>query len=358
MNPKKPNNTFLTLKTNSIIVLAKYVLGHLLIFVLWWFIYTHLQQFFAFVTYSLLHATEGSNLGSTLEFFLCNIPKIFMLLGLIVYIVGILQSFITAEKTRKLLIGKNELIGNILAALLGVITPFCSCSAIPMFIGFVSAGIPMGIIFSFLISAPLVNEIALILLYSLLGWKVAALYLMAGLSIAVIAGFIIGKLHPEKYIVNLNKHTCLDTITNNKKTIIWADRILFAKKFAMNIFKHIWIYVVVGIAIGAIIRGYVPENFMTILMGTKTWWSVPLAVLLGIPLYFPHASGIIPIIEVLLSKGAALGTVLAFMMSVIAMSFPEIVILRRIIKPKLICIFLSMVSAGIIAIGYLFNSIL
>jgi len=248
-------------------------------------------------------------------------------------------------------------IGNIFAALFGIVTPFCSCSAVPLFIGFVSAGIPLGVTFSFLIAAPMVNEIALILLYSLLGWKIAAIYLTTGLGIAIVAGLIIGKLHAEKYLEDWVKNMSSDAIIKKEEKISWHNRFLLAYNMTVDIFKHIWIYVFIGIAIGAVIHGYVPESFMMLIMGADSWWSVPLAVLLGIPLYLPHAGGIIPIIEVLINKGAAIGTVLAFMMSVITLSLPEILILRKVLRPKLICIFLSIVSIGIIMIGYLFNYI-
>jgi uncharacterized membrane protein YraQ (UPF0718 family) len=277
-----------------------------------------------------------------------------MLLCLIVYVVGLLRSFITPEKTRRFLAGKNEFVGNILAALLGIATPFCSCSAVPLFIGFVSAGVPLGVTFSFLISAPMINEIALILLYGLLGWKVAAIYLISGLCIAIIAGLIIGRLHPEKHIEDWVKKIHLDASKKREAKMNLRKHISFAYDSVLDIFKCIWGYVLAGIALGAIIHGYVPASFMTLVMGTHSWWSVPLAVLLGIPLY-SNAAGIIPVVEVLIGKGAAIGTVLAFMMSVIALSFPEMVMLRKVLKPRLIYMFFMFVTLGIIIVGYLFN---
>lgn len=347
----------ISLKLNNKALFIRYVLTHLFFFIAWWFIYSHLQVFSNYCTYSLLRIAKASRLGSTLAFFFYDTPKVFMLLGLIVYVVGLLRSFITPEKTRRFLIGKSEFVGNILAALLGIITPFCSCSAIPLFIGFVSAGIPMGVTFSFLISAPMVNEIALVLLYGLLGWKIAAIYLVTGLSIAIIAGLIISKLHPENYIEDWVKDIRSDTTKKQETKISWHDRISFAFNAVIDIFKCIWIYVLIGIAVGAIIHGYVPESFMTLVMGAHSWWSVPLAVLLGIPLY-SNAAGIIPVVEALIGKGAAIGTVLAFMMSVIALSLPEMMILRKILKPRLICMFLIIVTIGIIIVGYLFNSVI
>jgi len=357
MNSKKLGNMF-PFRGSGNALFAKYALLHVILLAVWWLVYSHLQLFSVFITYSLLHVAQGSRLGSTLEFFFYDTPKILMLLCLVVYISGLLQSFISPEKTRQFLVGKSEFIGNIFAALLGIVTPFCSCSAVPLFVGFVSAGIPLGVTFSFLISAPMVNEIALILLYGLLGWKIAAIYLITGLSIAIVAGFIIGKLHPEEYIEDWIKDIRLDTAAKQNTKTSWHDRFLLAYNAVVNIFKHIWIYVFIGIAVGAIIHGYIPESFMVFVMGAHSWWSVPLAVLLGIPLYSPHAGGIIPVIEVLINKGAAIGTVLAFMMAVIALSFPEMVILRKVLKPRLICIFLFIVATGIVLIGYLFNYII
>lgn len=356
MNTEKPSG-LISFKTNNRGHFTKYILSHLFLLIVWMLIYYHLQTFSTFVTYSLLKIVQGSRLGSTFEFFFYDTIKVFMLLSLIVYIVGLLRSFITPERTRRFLVGKSEFVGNIFAALLGIVTPFCSCSAVPLFIGFVSAGIPLGVTFSFLIAAPMVNEIALVLLYGLLGWKIAAIYLITGLSIAIIAGLIIGRLHPERYIEDWVKDLRLDATNKQEAKTSWLDRILFAYNSVVDIFKRIWIYVLIGIAIGAIIHGYVPESFMAIVMGSHSWWSVPLAVLLGIPLY-SNAAGIVPVVEALISKGAAIGTVLAFMMAVIALSFPEMVILRKVLKPKLIYIFLTVVTLGIVIVGYLFNWII
>lgn len=335
----------------------KYAILHLILFVVWWVVYLHLKPMSIFITYSLLHIKKASSLGSTLEFFFYDTPKVFMLLVLVVYAVGLLRSFINPEKIRRFLAGKSEFIGNILAALLGIITPFCSCSAVPLFIGFVSAGVPLGVTFSFLVSAPMVNEVALILLYGLLGWKIAAIYLITGLGVAIAAGLIIGKSRPERYIEDWVKEIHIDTALKQETKTDLHDRINFAYGSVKDIFRRIWFYVLVGIGIGAIIHGYVPEKLMALIMGVHSWWSVPLAVLLGIPLY-SNAAGIIPVVEALIGKGAAVGTVLAFMMSVVALSFPEIVILRKVLKPKLISLFLLVVIIGIILVGYLFNWII
>lgn len=353
----KDTTNLISPRANNKFVFFKYLLAHLFLLLAWWIIYSHLHAAAVFSTYSLLHIAPGSRLGSTLEFFFYDTPKVFMLLGLVVYIVGLLRSFITPERTRQFLAGKSEFVGNILAALLGIITPFCSCSAVPLFIGFVAAGIPLGVTFSFLISAPMVNEIALILLYGLLGWKIAVIYLATGLSIAIVAGLIIGKLHPEKYIEDWVKNIRAGSTTQPEAKLDWRSRIIFAYDSVVDIVKRIWVYVLIGIAIGAIIHGFVPESFMALVMGAHSWWSVPLAVLLGIPLY-SNAAGIVPVVEALIGKGAAIGTVLAFMMSVIALSFPEMVILRKVLKPQLICMFLITVTLGIVIVGYLFNWII
>ncbi|MGD9108042.1 MAG: permease [Gammaproteobacteria bacterium] len=323
--------------------------------IIWLIVYKSLPYLSTFLTYSLFPIKQGSHLGSSLQFFLYDTPKVFMLLALVIYVVGLLRSFITPERTRKLLAGKNKFIGNIFAAFLGIITPFCSCSAVPLFIGFVTAGIPLGITFSFLISAPMVNEVALVLLYGILGWKIAVIYLVTGLSIAIIAGIIIGFLNMEKYIADwvtkLEKNEPQDESTDYSG---WQARCQFAWQSVKDIIKKVWIYMIIGIAVGAVIHGYVPQNFMAFIMGKGSWWSVPLAVIIGIPMY-SNAAGIIPVVEALLGKGAALGTVLSFMMSVIALSFPEMVILRKVLKPRLIVTFITIVTAGILIVGYLFN---
>ena len=343
--PKKSKN-----KNKNVVTIIG---AHIVVFVLWFLIYINLKDFSVMIT-GLLVPSIKSQLGSSLQFFLYDTPKVFMLLMLVVYLVGFFRSYITPEKTRRFLAGKSEFLGNILAALLGIFTPFCSCSAVPLFIGFVSAGVPLGVTFSFLVSAPMVNEIALILLYGLLGWKVAAIYLGMGLLIAIISGMIIGKLHPEKYVEKwVTEIRSDDTNSKEIKFTTW-DRVNFALQATFDILKRIWFYVLIGIFIGAVIHGYVPESFMAMVMGAHSWWSVPLAVLLGIPLY-SNAAGIIPVVEALIGKGAAIGTVLAFMMSVIALSFPEMVILRKVLKPRLIYMFLIIVTLGITAVGYVFN---
>ena len=306
---------------------------------------------------SLLPIDRQSPLGGALQFFLYDTPKVLLLLTAVVFVMGMINSYFTPERTRVILAGKSEGVGNIMAASLGIVTPFCSCSAVPLFIGFVQAGVPLGITFSFLISAPMVNEVALTLLFSMFGWKVAGLYLLLGLSVAIVSGWIIGKLKLENYLEDWvrNMPKTVASVGNDK--LILSDRIESGKASVKEIVTKVWPYIIVGIAVGAGIHGYVPEDFMASLMGKEAWWSVPVAVLIGVPMY-TNAAGIIPIVEALLAKGAALGTVLAFMMSVIALSVPEMIILRKVLKLRLIFIFASIVATGILFVGYIFNVVL
>jgi len=324
---------------------------------LWWTIYRVLPDLSKWITYKLLPIQGGSHLGSSVEFFFYDTPKVMMLLFLVVFGVGIIRSFFTPEKTRAFLSGKSEFAGNIFAALLGILTPFCSCSAVPLFIGFVTAGVPLGVTFSFLIAAPMVNEIALGLLYGLLGWKVAAIYLGTGLFIAISAGWVIGRLKLENHIEDWVTQANATNLTLEEEKLTWNDRIIYGWDAVKEIIGRVWIYVILGIAVGAGIHGFVPEGVMASIMGKGSWWSVPLSVVIGIPMY-SNAAGVIPVVEALLGKGAALGSVLAFMMSVIALSLPEMVILRKVLKPKLIAIFVGVVASGILFVGYLFNMIL
>jgi uncharacterized membrane protein YraQ (UPF0718 family) len=322
---------------------------------LWILIYRQLNPFADFITYSILKLSPKSSTGEAVRFFIYDTPKVMMLLTLTVYGVGVLRSFFTPERTRKILAGKRESLGNILAAILGIVTPFCSCSAVPLFIGFVTASVPLGVIFSFLIAAPMVNEVALILLYGLLGWKVAVLYLITGLLIAIIAGWIFGRLKLENHIEDWVRemHTSASEVTDERLT--WTERFGYGKAAVKDIVGKVWIYVVAGIAVGACIHGYVPEGFMASIMGKGAWWSVPAAVVIGIPIY-SNAAGIVPVIQALLGNGTVLGTVLAFMMSVIALSLPEIIILRKVLKPRLIGTFIAVVGSGILFVGYMFNT--
>lgn len=319
----------------------------------WWLIYQSLAPFSKWLAYDALHLGQNTHLGSAAEFFFFDTPKVLMLLALIVFAVGIIRSFFTPERTRAILAGKNEAVGNVLAALLGIVTPFCSCSAVPLFIGFVTTGVPLGVTFSFLISAPMVNEIALILLYGLFGWKIAAIYLGMGLAIAILAGWVIGRLKMERHVEDWVYEVQMGE-GSAASEMGWPERIQSGLDAVKDIVGKVWPYVILGIAVGAGIHGYVPENFMASIMGKGAWWSVPLAVIMGIPMY-SNAAGIIPIVQALLGKGAALGTVLAFMMAVIGLSLPEAVILRKVLKMRLLLTFMGVVGLGILMVGYLFN---
>jgi uncharacterized protein len=323
----------------------------------WLLAYQVLEPLANLVTYSVLGLPQGSALGSAVAFFLYDVPKILLLMTLIVFAVGIVRSFFSPERTRALLGGRAEGIGNILAAMLGIVTPFCSCSAVPLFIGFVESGVPLGVTLSFLIAAPMINEIAVVLLFGLFGWRVAALYIGTGLVVAISAGFVIGKLKMERYVEGFVWQVHRGPGGLPPDQLSWPQRMEMAWQGVKQIVGKVWPYIVVGIAVGAAIHGYVPEDTLAGLMGKEAWWSVPLAVLIGIPLY-SNAAGIIPIVSALLEKGAALGTVLAFMMSVIGLSLPEVIILRRVLKMPLIAVFVGVVAAGIIITGYLFNLVL
>ncbi len=338
-------------------VTVRHLLMGLALLGLWWLIYQHLADFAQFATRGLLKLETDSNLGSAVEFFLYDTPKVLMLLVLVVFGVGVIRSFFTPDKTRAILAGRRESAGNVLAASLGIVTPFCSCSAVPLFIGFVSAGVPLGVTFSFLIAAPMVNEVALVLLYGMFGWKVAAIYLGTGLGVAIVAGWVIGKLGMEGHIEDWVREIRAGGSAPSDERLSWADRLRYGLDAVKDIVGKVWPYVVAGIAVGAAIHGYVPENFMASLMGKDAWWAVPASVLIGIPMY-SNAAGIIPVVQALMEKGAALGTVLAFMMSVIALSFPEMVILRKVLKPRLIAVFAGVVGLGILLVGYLFNAIM
>jgi uncharacterized membrane protein YraQ (UPF0718 family) len=322
----------------------------------WWLLYRGLEPLAKYVTYGLLSMRAGTRLALAVEFFIYEAPKVMMLLTVVVFGVGIVRSFFTPERTRRMLAGRSQAFGNVLASLLGVVTPFCSCSAVPLFIGFVTTGVPLGVTFSFLISAPMVNEVALVMLFGLFGWKVAALYMGTGLLVAMIAGMVIGRLKLERWVEGWVYQTPTGSAPS-EAPMTWADRVRCGREAVADIVSRVWPYVLGGIAVGAGIHGFVPEDFMASIMGRGAWWSVPLAVLIGVPMY-SNAAGIIPIVQALLGKGAALGTALAFMMSVIGLSLPEMIILRKVLKPQLIATFAGTVAIGIIAVGYIFNLVL
>jgi hypothetical protein len=323
----------------------------------WVVAYLNLAAVARWATYSLAALTPGTHLASAVEFFVFEAPKVLMLLVLVVFGVGIVRSFFTPERTRRVLAGRRESVGNVLAALLGTVTPFCSCSAVPLFIGFVTTGVPLGVTFSFLVSAPMVNEVAVVLLFGLLGWKVAALYMSTGLVIAIASGWTIDRLGLERFVEPWVFEVRAAAVDEADGAISPADRIRAGREAVVDIVGRVWPWVLAGIAVGAGIHGYVPEQFMAGIMGKGAWWAVPLAVLVGIPMY-SNAAGIIPVVQALLAKGAALGTVLAFMMAVIGLSLPETIILRKVLRPPLIAVFVGVVGTGILIVGYLFNAIL
>jgi uncharacterized membrane protein YraQ (UPF0718 family) len=322
----------------------------------WLTIYANLPAV-ADAVLAALPVARDTPFGEAAHFFVYEAPKVLLLLVLVVFVVGVVRSYFSPERTRALLARRGGAWSNVLAAGLGVVTPFCSCSAVPLFIGFLTAGVPLGVTFSFLVSAPMVNEVALALLFALFGWRIALLYLALGLATAIVSGLVLGRLrmegHVEDWVAGLPRG----------QAAVREDRVALAARLGTGwaavreIVGKVWPYVVAGIAVGAGIHGYVPENFMAGLMGRGAWWSVPAAVLLGVPMY-SNAAGIIPIVEALLDKGAALGTVLAFMMSVIALSLPEMIILRKVLKPRLLATFVAVVAGGILVVGYVFNAIL
>ncbi|MCU0501905.1 MAG: permease [Anaerolineae bacterium] len=322
----------------------------------WWVAYSLIWPIAQWLTFDVLGLARGSHLGEAVAFFLYDVPKILLLLTGMIFLVGIVRTFFSPERTRALLGGKRQGLGNVLAAMLGIVTPFCSCSAVPLFIGFVESGIPLGVTFSFLIASPVINEIAVILLYGMFGWQVAGLYVISGLAIAIIAGAIIGRLRLERYVEEFVWQVQMGQ-AGPQERLTWPARIHRATDSVRQIVGKVWPYVVVGIAIGALIHGYVPANALAGIMGEQAWWSVPAAVALGIPLY-SNAAGIVPVVSVLISKGASLGTALAFMMAVVGLSLPELVILRRVLKPPLLAVFVVVVALAIIVTGYLFNWIM
>jgi len=294
--------------------------------------------------------------NAALNFFIYDTIKIFILLSVIIFIVSIIRSFLPPEKIRAILSHKNKYTGNIIASLFGIITPFCSCSAIPLFLGFVQAGVPLGTTFSFLVASPMINEVALVLLLGLFGWKIALVYIVSGLIIAIISGIIIGKLKVENLVEPFVYQNTINGNTDLPK-MSQKERLTYAKDYTLDILKKVWPYVLIGIGVGALIHGYVPADFLAKYAGNDKWHAVPLAVLIGIPLY-SNAAGVIPLVSALTEKGVAMGTTLAFMMSVTALSLPEFMILKKVMKTKLILIFAGIVGAGIMFTGFLFNLIL
>jgi len=319
-------------------------------------IFYPIQIFADWLTYSVFGIAEETLLASAVNFFIFDTIKISILLAVIIFAVSIIRSFLPPEKIRSILSQKNKYVGNILASFLGIITPFCSCSAVPLFLGFVQAGVPLGTTFSFLVASPMINEVALVLLFGLFGWKIALLYIASGLVISILSGIVIGKLKVENlveefvYKNKFNGHLQLPEIS-------WKERVKYAKSYTFDIIKKVWPYIVIGVGVGAWIHGYVPTDFLAQYAGADKWYAVPLSVLIGIPLY-SNAAGVIPLVSALTEKGVALGTTLAFMMAVTGLSLPEFMILKKVMKAKLIVIFAGIVGIGILFTGYLFNLVL
>ena len=326
----------------------------LILIPIWIILYKYLQEISDFIVFRLFQMTPEKHMTETLRFFIYEVPKVLMLLVLIIFIVGIIRTYFSPEKTRKALEGKSLFTGNVMASLLGIVTPFCSCSAIPLFLGFVEAGIPLGVTFSFLIAAPMINEVALILLIGLFGWKVAVIYVLTGLSIAIFAGFILEKLKLTRYVADWVYKTHAKQNLEQEEALTISQRISAGGEVVREIVGKIWIYILLGIAVGAGAHGFVPDEYLAGALGNQNWYSVPLAILVGIPLY-SNAAGIIPIVSVLIEKGVTLGTALAFMMSVIGLSLPEIIILKKVLKWQLIGIFVGVVAFGIVIVGLIFN---
>ena len=328
-----------------------------LLLIVWVLIYMNLGIFSDWLVYDVFRMSAGARITEAVRFFIFDFPKVLLLLILISFAVGIIRSYFTPDKTRRALAGKRTFTGNVLASVLGIVTPFCSCSAIPMFIGFVESGVPLGITFSFLISSPMINEVAVVMLYGMFGWQVALIYILMGLIIAINSGWVIGRLKLEKWVEDWVYATQLGEGDISEDKLTFDDRIKFGYDSMIGIVKKVWLYIAIGIAIGAGMHGYVPAEFLSSFMGKANWYAVPLATLIGIPLY-SNAAGILPIVAVLVEKGAAMGTALSFMMATIALSLPEMIMLRKILKPPLILSFIGIVGIGIMLVGFLFNLII
>ncbi len=314
-----------------------------------------LKQFAAYVVFNLFSLEPGTHLGEAINFFIYDTVKVFFLLTVIIFFVAIIRSYFPPERTRRILSRKRQYLGNGLAGLLGIVTPFCSCSAVPLFIGFVESGVPLGVTFSFLISSPMINEVALVLLLGLFGLKIALLYVGTGLLVSIVAGIAIGKLKMEKYVQDYIYQMKVGSAEIPEQK--FREKVEYAKDYTKNLLKRIWPYVLIGIGVGGFIHGYVPSDFLVKYAGPDNPFAVPVAVLIGVPLY-SNAAGTIPVVQALMGKGMPIGTVLAFMMAVTALSFPEAVILKNVLKIRLLLIFFGIVAAAIVAVGYLFNAIL
>jgi hypothetical protein len=313
------------------------------------------QRFVDFLVYEAIGLERGSGLASALDFFVYDTVKIFALLVAIVFLIAVARSFFPPERTKRALERVPNLLGNVLAALLGIVTPFCSCSAVPLFIGFIEAGVPLGVTFSFLVSSPMVNEVALVMLWGLFGWRIALIYIASGLVIAILSGAAMGALRLEGWVEDYVYK--MKAGESAQVAMRMRDRIEYARLYVGEIVGKVWLYVLIGIAIGGFMHGYAPADFLAKYAGPGVWYAVPLAVAIGVPLY-SNAAGVIPIVSVLMEKGMAMGTALAFMMAVTALSLPEAVILRKVLKPRLLATYFGIVALGIMLTGYLFNAII
>ena len=324
----------------------------------WVAAYSAIEPLAEWISYGAIGLRRGSHLGEAVAFFCYDVPKILLLLGGMIFVITVIRSFFSPERARRVLSGKRVGIGNVLASALGIVTPFCSCSAVPLFIGFVESGIPLGVTFSFLIAAPVINEVALILLLGMFGWRVATLYVVSGLTMAIVTGLVIGRLGLERYVEDFVWKAQFKGGQDDSDAASWEDRFDRGREAVREIVKKVWLYVVVGIAVGAGIHGYVPTDALARYMGEDAaWWSVPVVVLAALPLY-SNAAAMAPVLQALVEKGAALGTALAFMMAVVGVSLPETILLRQVLKPQLIGVFIGVVTVAIIVTGYLFNLIL
>jgi uncharacterized membrane protein YraQ (UPF0718 family) len=335
----------------------KNIILPILLLPFWFLIYHYLQPMSDFLIEKILKLEKGNHFTESLRFFIFEVPKVLMLLTLIIFFVGIIRTYFTPERTRRALEGKSQFTGNVMAGLLGIVTPFCSCSAIPLFLGFIESGVPLGVTFSFLIAAPMINEVAVVLLYGMFGLKVTIIYISTGLIIAIVSGWLIGKLKLEKWVADWVYQAKFEKNSQSGEKLRLESRIKFGFSAVKEIVGKVWIYILIGVAVGAGAHGYVPENFMVSVMDKSHWYSVPLSVIIGVPLY-SNAAGIIPIVSVLIEKGVPLGTALAFMMAVIGLSLPEMIILKKVLKMPLILTFIGIVAGGILIVGYIFNWVL
>jgi uncharacterized membrane protein YraQ (UPF0718 family) len=314
-----------------------------------------LKRFADYLVFNLMSFKPETHLGESINFFVYDTVKVFFLLSVIIFFVAMIRSYFPPEKTRRILSHRQQYIGNVFAALLGIVTPFCSCSAIPLFIGFVESGVPLGVTFSFLVSSPMINEVALVLLLGLFGWRIAFTYIGTGLTIAILSGIVIGKLKMEKYVQDYVYQVKVGSLEVENQS--FRQKIEYAKDYSLGLLRKLWPYILAGIGIGGFIHGYVPSDFLVKYAGPDNPLAVPVAVLIGVPLY-GNAAGTIPIVQALMGKGMPMGTVLAFMMAVTALSFPEAVILKNVLKMRLLLLFFGIVALAIVAVGYFFNTIL